>query len=349
MDFVTDKVVTFVLPCYNAAAYMDHCIETLLEGARDDLQAIEVVIVDDGSTTDSTAAKADEWQERHPGVIKAVHQENGGHGQAVNTGLAQASGTYFKVVDADDWVDVEAARALLAKLTELARSDDPVDLLITNYVYEKVLENTSTPMRYRGILPEGRVFGWSEVGKFGNSQYLLMHSVVYRTRLLRAIKLELPKHTFYVDNVFVYVPLPHVRTIYYLDIDLYRYFIGREGQSVNEATMVSRIDQQLRITRIMIEAFDLERDIENRRLKAYMVNYLSMMMAICSVFLLLSKRADAPEQRAAIWDHLKSHNAGIYPKIRHSLLGASVNLPGKLGRATTLVGYHLAQKIFKFN
>ncbi len=72
-----------------------------------------------------------------------------------------------------------------------------------------------------------------------------MHSVIYRTELLRNCGLKLPKHTFYVDNIYVYYPLPHVTSLYYLDVDFYRYFIGREDQSVNEKNMIKRIDQQL--------------------------------------------------------------------------------------------------------
>ena len=79
-------------------------------------------------------------------------------------------------------------------------------------------------------------------------QYILMHSVIYRTQLLKECGLELPKHTFYVDNIFVYQPLPHVKNMYYLDVNFYRYFIGRTDQSVNESVMIGRIDQQLRVT-----------------------------------------------------------------------------------------------------
>ena len=77
-----------------------------------------------------------------------------------------------------------------------------------------------------------------------------MHSVIYRRELLRQCGLELPKHTFYVDNIFVYQPLPHVKSIYYLDVNFYRYFIGRDDQSVNESVMIGRIDQQLSLIHI---------------------------------------------------------------------------------------------------
>ncbi len=58
-------------------------------------------------------------------------------------------------------------------------------------------------MRYSS-LPQDKIFTWNEAGRFHKGQYILMHSVIYRTQLLRECGLELPKHTFYVDNIYVY-------------------------------------------------------------------------------------------------------------------------------------------------
>jgi glycosyltransferase involved in cell wall biosynthesis len=326
---------------------MDRCVQSILDGSRNFLDRIEIIIVDDGSDADDTAAKADQWQAAHPGIIRAIHQKNGGHGEAINTGLRQAEGLYFKVVDADDWLDEEALTLVLVRLKWLAPSN--LDLLITNYVYEKLDEGKSSTIRYVGTLPEGRIFGWNEVGTFKPQQNLLMHAVIYRTQLLRDIGLSLPAHLFYVDNIFVYIPLPAVTSLFFLDIDLYRYYIGRKDQSVNEAVMIRRIDQQLRVTRIMIDAFHLREDVSNVRLRKYMIHYLTMMMAVCSVFLRLSDREDAEELRLAIWAYLKQRDPTVYPKIRGGLLGLSANLPGRTGCALTLAGYRVVQKIFKFN
>jgi glycosyltransferase involved in cell wall biosynthesis len=341
------KLISFVLPCYNASAYMKKCIESILEGARNFLDRIEILIVDDGSDQDDTAAIADAWQAAHPAIIKAIHQENGGHGEALNTGLAHATGLYFKVVDSDDWLDVEALNLTLVRLKWLASSK--LDMLVTNYVYEKICEDKRVAMRYKGVMPEGRIFGWNEVGVFKPQQNILMHAVIYRTELLRDVGLTLPAHTFYVDNIFVYVPLPAVKSIFYLNADLYHYYIGREGQSVNEATMIRRIDQQLRVTRIMIDAFHLREDVEDARLRKYMFHYLSAMMAICAVFLRLSGLPDAEEQRRALWNYLKEHDPSAYPRIRGGVLAFAANLPGKGGSALTRTGYRLARRIFKFN
>ena len=341
------KTITFAVPCYNSAEYMDKCIESILafEDGRGDL---EILIVNDGST-DDTASKADEWHERYPETIYAIHKENGGHGSAVNAGLAAARGRYFKVVDSDDWLDEQAMRPIMRYLVSQSELRDACDLVIGNYVYEKVFEGTRTVMDYKNVFPEGREFTWDEVGRFTPSQYLLMHSVIYRTEMLRDIKLMLPEHCFYVDNIFVYVPLPAVHSIRYFNVDMYRYFIGREGQSVDEETMKARIDQQLRVTRFMIDAVDLDEDVVQKRLRRYMENYLSMMMCICSVFLRMINTDEAEQKRCDIWDYLKEKRPAVYPRIRHNVLNLGTNIPSELGRRLGLGGYHLAQKIFKFN
>lgn len=111
---------------------------------------------------------------------------------------------------------------------------------------------------------------------------------------------ELPKHTFYVDNIFVYVPLPQVKSIYYVNTNMYMYFIGREDQSINEDVMKSRIDQQLKITKIMVDNTNLDEISQQPKLERYMLNYLSMMMCICSVFLRMIGTDEAEAKRKAL-------------------------------------------------
>lgn len=341
------KTITFTVPCFNSAAYMDKCLESLVvldEGQAD----IEILIVDDGSTKDDTAVKADDWQDRYPNLIRAIHKSNGGHGSAVNTGLAEASGVYFKVVDSDDWLNQRAMEPIMAFLRAQATQEEPCDLTIGNYVYEKVHENSRVVMNYTNVFPTDRIFTWEEMHHFHTSQYLLMHSVIYRTELLRSIHLTLPDHCFYVDNIFVYEPLPAVQTIRYFDEDAYRYFIGRDDQSVHEDVMIARIDQQIRVTRLMIEAINLDY-VFPRKLRRYMEKYLSMMMCICSVFLRKIDTDESKEKLENLWEYLKEIRPDYYSEVRHSVLNTVTNLPSEMGRLIGLGGYHLAQKIFKFN
>ena len=342
------KTITFAVPCYNSAAYMDKCIESLL-ALEDGEGDIEILIVDDGSNKDETPKKADEWHERYPDTVFAIHKENGGHGSAVNVGLANARGRYFKVVDSDDWIDKDAMAEILPYLRRQSELKNACDLVIGNYVYEKVYEGTRTVIDYANVFPTDREFTWDDIGRFKPSQYLLMHSVIYRTELLRDVGLVLPEHCFYVDNIFVYVPLPVVYSIRYFNVDMYRYFIGREGQSVNEDIMMSRIDQQIRITRFMIDSVDTDVDVVQKKLRRYMENYLSMMMCICSVFLRMINTAESERKREEIWKYLKLERPGMYPRIRHNILNLGTNIPTEFGRRMGLGGYHVAQKVFKFN
>lgn len=338
------KILSFGVPCYNSEAYMKKCIDSLLVGGND----IEIIIVDDGSK-DGTAAIADEYAAAYPDMVKAVHQENGGHGEAVNTGLKNASGLYYKVVDSDDWLDEESLKKIIEVLKGFVQNKKRVDLMICNYVYEHVEDQTSKAIRYTKVLPEGEVFGWNKVGRFRVDQNLLMHSLIYRTRVLKDAGLELPKHTFYVDNLFAYVPLPYVRSLYYMNVDLYRYYIGRSDQSVNESVMIGRIDQQIRVNKMMFDAYSLPDDVFNKRLARYMMSYLAMICLVTSIMLTISGTEEHKQKRKELWRYFKENDPGMYFRLRIGLRGIVSNPPGVISSSIMRKGYHLAQKIYKFN
>ena len=337
------KLLTAAIPCYNSAAYMSHAIETLLSGGDE----MEIIIVNDGSV-DDTQKIAEEYQEKYPNIIKAIKQENGGHGEAVNTGLANASGLYFKVVDSDDWVNENALQQVMEALKALISDGKSPDLFLANYVYEKVGVKKKRVISYKWALPKDQIFTWDDMMHFRQSQNILMHSTIYRTKLLQTCGMHLPKHTFYVDNIFVYHPLPYVRTLYYMDVNLYRYFIGRSDQSVNEEVMIKRVDQQLRITKIMIESHDLFQ-IKSKKLQSYMVKYLSMMMTVSSVFLIKEGSEESLQKKEDLWNYLQNYDKHLYKRIRSHILGRSMNLPGKFGNRIIEMGYNIVRKIYGFN
>ena len=340
-----EKLLTLIVPCYNSAEYLNRCVDSLLPGG----DRVQIILVDDGST-DETGRMLDDYQAKNLNLdLEVVHQENAGHGGAINNGLRLAKGKYVKIVDSDDWLDEAALRTVLAKLNTLTARGTAPDLMICNYVYEHVEDNTSHTVRYTNVFPQNRLFNWTHVGHFRPDQNLLMHSVMYRTQVLRDCGMVLPKHTFYVDNIFVYQPLPFVKSMYYMDLDLYRYFIGRADQSVNESVMVKRVDQQLRVTRHMIDCQDLDELKDQKRLHAYMVHYLSVMMAVSDIFLLLDGSDEAKAKRTGLWQYLKDHvSTGVYRAVRYNLGGLTdLKFPG--GDKLTLGVYRQLRKVFKFN
>jgi glycosyltransferase involved in cell wall biosynthesis len=341
------KLLTVAVPCYNSEEYMRKCVDSLLVGGED----VEIIIVDDGSQKDRTAEIADEYEALYPGIVKAVHKPNGGHGSAVNAGIANATGLYFKVVDSDDWLKKDAYLEVLQKLRELAGGARALDMLICNYVYEKEGERRKKVIQYRHILPVDTMFTWSDCRHFLKGHYILMHSVIFRTRLLKECGLKLPEHTFYVDNLYVFEPLPHVKNIYYMDVNLYRYYIGRTDQSVNESVMISRIDQQLKVNRRMIDYFVENKSeiAKDRRLLQYMKNYLEIITTVSSVLLIRSGTEENLEKKQELWQYLRDKDEKLFRWMRRGLLGNTMNLPGRGGRKISVEAYKLCQKIFKFN
>ena len=337
------KILSVAIPSYNSQDYMRKCIESLLPGGED----VEIIIVDDGSK-DDTAAIADEYAAKYPTIVKAIHQENGGHGEAVNAGIRNATGLYFKVVDSDDWVDADAYPLIIKKLKELIGGPDTVDMLISNYIYDKVGVKRKKIMQYRRYLPIDQVFEWKDMKRMRPGHYILMHSVIYRTGLLRECGLVLPKHTFYVDNLFVFNPLPYVKKMYYMDVEFYHYYIGREDQSVNEKIMIGRIDQQLKVNRIMIDNFASMKNL-NKKCRQYMLSYLDIIMTVSSMLCIKSGTDENFEKKQELWKYLKEADIGLYLKLRHGLLGRACNLPGKSGRTVSVAAYKVTQKFYGFN
>ncbi len=238
-------------------------------------------------------------------------------------------------------------KKILDKLREFEQENTQIDMLLANYVYEKEGAKRKKVMRQTGF-PRNEIFTWSDIKHIHKGHYILMHSVIYRTELLRSCGLELPKHTFYVDNIYVYKPLPYVRTMYYLDVDFYRYFIGRDDQSVNEQVMIRRIDQQIRVNKIMFDDVKLH-EITNEMCRKYMYSYLEIITTISTILAIISGTDENMAKKDELWAYMKEHDEETYKKLRHGVMGQLMNLPGKGGRKVAIGAYKLSQKVVGFN
>ncbi len=344
-------LLTIVVPAYNVEDYLRRALEPLCSPLTlHPAVTIEVIVVDDGST-DDTGRIADEYARRHPDLFRVVHQDNAGHGGAINAGLDAARGVYVKVLDADDWLDLGALAQTLATLSGLER-DGGVDALFTNYVHER-LGKSARRARFGSVFPQGRTFDWHEVERFGRRQVLMMHAIVYRTEIVRDSGLRLPEHTFYVDNLYVVVPLARVRRMYYLPVDLYRYFIGRTGQSVSADVMLRRVDQLLRVNRLALHALPTAEAVARGEVPAPLYTaLLRYVEQICAVTSATLARGGTPEhlaERDRFWREVRRENPWLYTRMRRSLMGTSANLPGTAGRRVTSLAYHVARRVVGFS
>ena len=332
------KLITFCVPCYNSEEYMEKCVRSLLTAGED----AEIVIVDDGST-DGTARIADRLAEEAPAIVKVIHKANGGHGSGVNAGLAVANGMYYKVVDSDDWMDADALKTFLSTLKAHIAEGKQADLYFTDFVYEKVCDNRRFVRSFRKNFPKKEFFGWSEVKKFHFSSVLVMHSLIYRTDVLRRSGVRLPEHTFYVDNIFASRPLPFARRLCYLPLPLYRYFIGREDQSVSRSNITKRYLQQIRVMKECACAYSY-REIAamDRGLKHYLRHFLGVLMTLTIMFTTASRTDVAARTEALdeLWSFLRAHDKKMCRYLKHRTYPALVHwLPFRLQGVVTELGY----------
>lgn len=340
------KLITFVVPCYNSEAYMQKCVDSLLH-AKD---VCEIVIIDDGSK-DKTGEIADVYAATHPACIRVIHQPNGGHGEGINSGLSVAQGVYFKVVDSDDWADLTALNQVVSKLIELEK-EGGVDLLVCNYVYEQTHTGYQKVIRFGNALPEGRVLSWADTHPFRIDQQLSLHSCIYRTEILRKSGLKLPKHVFYEDNLFVYTPLPYVKRLYYLDADFYRYYIGRAGQSVAKEGILRHCGDQRLIAARIFAAHDIDEIRKrDRKLARYMHHSMSFMLILAVIFTRLHNTKEADRQVKEFWSELIRLNPEKGKRMRvFSRAGVLIlSMPGPIGRQLCRFFYWVSHKIVRFN
>lgn len=341
----TAKTLTFVVPAFNMEEYLERCVNSLLSTQRTD--DIEVIIVDDGSS-DGTAKLADSYANRMPEVVRVIHQPNKGHGGAVNTGVAQARGMYVKVVDADDWVGPESLSRVMDTLRAQIDAETPLDLIITDYVYDKVGKRRKHVVRFNRVMDSDTVLSWDDLKRFGIAQYMIMHTLIFRTQVVRDSGMQLPEHTFYVDFIYSYQPFPWVKTLTYLDTPLYHYFIGRDGQSVQTDVMVRRVDQLRLVNRRMVEATPEPGTVPDG-LYRYMIHFLAIQSSVTSVFLILSRKPDNYAAKDELWEDIDKASPAIGSDVRHKMISRLLNLPGSIGRFIIRCGYHIANGVIGFN
>ena len=335
------KLLTVTVPCYNSQDYMRHCIESLLPGG----ERVEILIIDDGSK-DDTGRIADEYAEKYPTIVRVIHQENGGHGEGINQGLRHAAGTYFKVVDSDDWLSDDFPAFL--DLLEQCEARGGVDLAVTTYYYVHSDGIGDRSINYSSVLPEGRVFTWADTRPFRIHQMLTIHSCTFRTENMRKWGCELPKHTFYEDNLMVYLTLPHTRRMVYMNADLYRYAIGRPDQSVQRTVMMKRYHHQILVTERCFTSCHLD-DIQEPRLKRYMRHELFVMFGIAILFTRLNRTVETDAALERMWETCMAFDPkwGGYFRNRSPL--RFICLPGRFGQNVSGLVYKLANKVVRFN
>ncbi|MBP5154181.1 MAG: glycosyltransferase [Lachnospiraceae bacterium] len=334
------KLLTVTVPCYNSQDYVENCLKSLLPGG----DRLEIIIIDDGST-DATGRIADEYAARYPDMIRVIHQENGGHGEGINQGLKAATGKYFRVVDSDDTLSADLP-AYLDKLEECDAQG--VDLLVTNYYYVHSDGKGDRSINFSNALKENCVMEWKDTKRFLIDQILMIHAVTFRTEVMRRSPMALPKHVFYEDNLMVYKTLPFVKKLMYMNVDLYRYWIGRPDQSVQRDVSMRRYKHQVQVTEMCFQVCHLD-DIKEKRLKQYLKHEMFMMFCIAITMTRLNKSEESDAALDGMWRKCFKFDKKWAKRYRWASPLVFLSFKGKFGQNLSCFFYDLANKVVRFN
>lgn len=338
------KYITFAIPSYNSESYLHNAIDSVLVLGEE----AEIVIINDGSK-DRTIEIAKMYKKQYPNIIKVIDKENGGHGSGVNYGLKEATGLYYKVLDSDDWIDETNIVKLLNIVKSHHQNNESPDLYISDFIYEHVETNTHFIRNFKDNYPTDKIFKWNQAKKrFKVEKTLMMHSLMFKTSILKESKLELPEHTFYVDNIFSYTPLPFVETIYYFPEIIYHYFIGREDQSIQIHNIVKRYYQQINVMDILLREYSYDQIKQMpKKLSKYMLHLLSAIMMITQMFTTAEYSQERKESLTKLWKDLKTNDRKLYRYLRFRSYNALVNfLPWRIKGFVMVKGYkHFAKKV----
>lgn len=249
-----------MVPVFNTERYINRCLDSLVdERIRDD---IEILVVSDGSK-DHSVEIVQKYVELYPDMVKLVEKENGGHGSTINKGLEIATGKYFRVLDSDDWFYTPD---FILFVERLKKTD--VDLVVCNYRKEYVYDNNSEYFEYKG-LKENQIYTFDEFDlNLLCGEYFVMATSTFKTDVLRKSKLHLLEKTFYVDMQYNIVPIRMTDTFMYFDLDVYRYFIGRQDQSTETQNVVKNQEHHDRVVGWLISYYEFCKNkiSDNKRL-----------------------------------------------------------------------------------
>ncbi len=247
------KTLSIIIPTYNMASLLPQCLDSIM--LTPSLAAVEAIVVNDGSR-DASLRIAREYQSRYPDVIRVIDKPNGNYGSTINAALPVARGEYVRILDADDSFD----GGLLADYIAFLRRNSGTDMIVSPFI--EVRRHSERRVGYdiysRQLYGCDRSYDAERIFADGTIRFFMMHSVCYRTALLREMNYRQSEGISYTDQEWVFYPLFRVATVAFADMPLYRYNLAREGQTMDAAVQLRSIGQLVQVTSNMADYFAAE-------------------------------------------------------------------------------------------
>ena len=281
-------ILSIIVPAYNVERWLINSIHSVIDIEHSN--KIEVLIINDGSK-DKTESIGKSLQElttvNGKSIVKLINKENGGHGSTINKGIELAKGKYIKMMDGDEYYDGECLDKLLLYL-----ENEDSDIVLTDYVEDWAPSCRLVPvLNYEHLQPgeqyniEDLCFEGYGFNRFGP----ILHTSTFKTQMLRDANFKISEHCFYVDmelNTFAFMAS---QTVTYYPLQLYIYFLGREGQSVSPESFKKNYKQHEHVTLKLVKAVEENKNISKLKKKCLFRNIILPMVEtqyfICTEYL----------------------------------------------------------------
>jgi len=298
-----EKILSIIIPTYNMEKYLRNCLSSLLIGDNQDL--LDVMIVNDGSK-DSSLSIAMEFQEKYPKTFRVIDKENGNYGSCINRGLKEAKGKYIKVLDADDSYNTENFRLFVNKLTET-----DVDLFLSDYTIVDEQQNETGAHTRHNLIPE-KIYNVDEFLLLCNTDIIMMHEIAYRTENLRKMQYRQTEGIAFTDAEWSLIPMTQVKTACYMQASVYRYLVGRQGQTVDICRAAKLQPQGDKTMFVQIEAFSNMTNL-SPSVRDYMIAHITRNLRLTyRTYMITAYKSLSNDELRKYDARLKDANAELY-------------------------------------
>jgi len=304
------KLLTVVIPTYNMEKYLDNCLQSFVDDTHDLFSRIEILVVNDGSV-DGSVEIAKKYENQYPQIFRLIDKENGGHGSTINTGIKEATGKYFRVVDSDDWVDTKNFYFFLEKLQNI-----DTDIVFTPYVSVDEVTGRKKKFMYNTKGVEKDVV--CNIDEFLKNRQIKMHTITYRTSILQNNNIHLDEHCFYVDTEYVLFPLKYVKSCVLINNAVYMYRVNLSTQSCSNEGYFKHCDDHRKVSLHLLEFIcgELKEDLSNCKKRYYYGFILKMLEKQYRIYLMDAPLSGANREDIISFDIcIKEQSRKIYKKI----------------------------------
>ena len=268
-----EKILTIIIPTYNMEKFLPYCLDSLL--IKRNLELVEVLVINDGSKDDSSKI-AHTYADRYPQTFKVIDKENGNYGSCINRGLLEATGKYVKILDADDSFDNKNFESFISFLKET-----DADLIVSDFAI--VDENRNVKRIVCHEFPSGCI-PLDKICTTENFSHIQMHALTYRRDVLSELSYKQTEGISYTDQEWVFTPMAGVKSVGYFDKCVYKYLVGREGQTINPTVKAKRMPDVCQCVYAMSKAYEQYRNNVSEQLRMYFYGRLDYMIREVYVF-----------------------------------------------------------------